>query len=655
MRDSVVRQLQRSRVDPQIVFLAIDNATMNVSDNVFADDLAASPPLRKMAQKWPWARDVHADVLERLMKAGAHVVAFDILFPMPREGDAQLRAALDKYRDHVVIGSDFVDEQSAAATRALVQPSKSLIDDPEHDDRVGFANFWPDDIDEKIRSARYRVSDAQVLHTHGAREFYSLAARVLQKSGAAVPRGVRDLRFASAQDAGAFPPIPLYSIFVPEMWHANFADGTFFRDKIVLIGPHGNAQKDQLNTPFGMMDGPVLHLNAINEALCSDFITRPGRGAEAAQILVAGLAALALSILIGQPLWRLGSFIVLNAVYLGIVVLLYNKAGILPLIFSPLVALDAGGITALVWQQWAERRESKRVRRMFERFVSKNIVREVIENRASFLQQLGGARKCCAVLMSDLRGFTTLTENADSTQLVAQLNEYFTEMVKCVFSTNGTLDKFIGDAILAVWGNVHSEGNARDAELAVTTALRMLAALRELNVAWRARGWPELHMGLGINYGEVIFAALGSEEKAEPTVIGDPVNLASRLEGLTKEYGVEIIIGERMAELVRDKFLVQLADYVRVKGKTQPVKVYTVLCPIDANVDSALVTHLEHYEKALATYRAGNFFEACRLFHECADEKKDDPLARMYAERCAALHEKPPEENWDGVFVMHSK
>ena len=243
VRDSIVRQLQRSRVDPQLVFLAIDNATMNVSDNVFADDLTASPALQKMAQKWPWSRDVHADVLERLMAAGARVVAFDILFPMPREGDVQLRAALDKYRDHVVIGSDFVDEQDAAATRTLVQPSKSLIGDPEHDDRVGFANFWPDGIDEKIRTARYRVSEAEVLHTQGTREFYSLAARVLEKSGAAVPRGARDLRFAPAQDNGAFRPIPLYSIFVPEMWHANFADGAFFKNKIVLIGPHGNAQR----------------------------------------------------------------------------------------------------------------------------------------------------------------------------------------------------------------------------------------------------------------------------------------------------------------------------------------------------------------------------------------------------------------------------
>ena len=110
-----------------------------------------------------------------------------------------------------------------------------------------------------------------------------------------------------------------------------------------------------------------------------------------------------------------------------------------------------------------------------------------------------------------------------------------------------------------------------------------------------------------------------------------------------------------MAELVSDKFFVQLADYVRVKGKTQPVKVYTVLGRIDENVDSSLVTHLQRYEKALATYRDGNFSEACKLFHECADEKKDDPLARMYADRCAALHEKPPAENWDGVFVMQNK
>jgi len=139
-------------------------------------------------------------------------------------------------------------------------------------------------------------------------------------------------------------------------------------------------------------------------------------------------------------------------------------------------------------------------------------------------------------------------------------------MVHCIFATNGTVDKFVGDAILAVWGNIHSDGPASDATLAVGTALRMLASLEELNKDWVARGWPALKMGVGINFGEVICAAIGSEQKAEPTVIGDPVNSASRLEGLTKEYGVDLLIGETMAELVRESFHLQLVDFVRMKG-----------------------------------------------------------------------------------------
>lgn len=666
-RDLLVRFSRRARVDPRLVYLTIDNASLTVADNLFADDLTASPALRKMTAGWPWPRDVYAMILDRLVGAGARAVAFDLLFPMEREGDEALRLGLDQYRDRVVIGSNFVDEQEGAASRALsieaasvrklTQPAPNLISAPDHDDRVGFVNFWPDAVDEVIRRARYRLSEREILGTVGAQNYSSLAARVLEKSGAAdkIPSGERALRFAPEPDRGGFRPISLYTIFVPGAWSANFQDGAFFKDKIVLIGPHGNSQKDQLNTPFGLLDGPELHLNAINDALTGDFVSETGHDTAKIHLALAGLAVLLLTLFVDQPLVRFFLMVVASAAYVAVAILLYDKVGWLIPVLSPLLTFDVSGIVSLVWQQVLERNESKRVRRIFERFVSKNVVKEVVENRDSYLTQLGGVRKNVVILMTDLRGFTTLTEQADSTQLVAQLNEYFTEMVKCVFAANGTLDKFIGDAILAVWGNVRSDGPARDAELAVTTALRMLDALRELNAEWPARGWPQLHMGIGLNFGEVIFGALGSEEKAEPTVIGDPVNLASRLEGLTKEYGIDLAIGESVAELIRDKFRLQDVDFVRVKGKTKPINVYTVLGPMTAPLDDATVAYLEKYRTALATYGGGDFLAAIALFNECLTLRPNDPLARMYVARCHKLHDEPREEKWDGVFVMTTK
>ncbi|MEA3187304.1 MAG: adenylate cyclase [Chthoniobacter sp.] len=658
--DALVRFASRSAVDPRLVYLAIDDASINFGSNAFSGELAASPALQKIAAGWPWSREVHAMIVDRLLQAGARVVALDLLFPTPREGDEALRAALDRWRDRVVIGSNFVDEDGAGATRTLSVPTSSLVENGASDDRVGFVNFWPNPLDDVVRAARYRVSASEIFHTapvQGEAQFESLSARVLRKIGLAdkIPTGPKTLRFASAADRGGFRPLSAYLLFVPEAWKENFQNGEFFRDKIVVVGPCGNFLKDQLPTPLGLMEGPEVHLNALNEALQSSFVTRPGPLAEALIIAAAGLAALALSLAVSQPIIRFVVLVAGSAAYLGAVALLYDHGRFLAPLLAPLFAFDLSGVTAFIWQQWLERRESRRVRRIFERFVSRNVVSEVVDNRESFLLQLGGVRKCVVVLMTDLRGFTSLTEQADSTQLVAQLNEYFTEMVKCVFAADGTLDKFIGDAVLAVWGNVHSDGPARDAELAVTTALRMQKSLRELNAEWPARGWVPLQMGIGINYGEVIFAALGSEEKAEPTVIGDPVNVASRLEGLTKEYGLDLIIGESVAELIREKFHLQVVDLVRPKGKTRAVRIYTVLGRVDEKLDPVTVEYLREYDAACAQYHVGEFGEAGRLFEAALAKSKGDPLAPMYAARCQRLLHQPPAAPWDGVYVMETK
>lgn len=663
VRDLLARFGRRAQASPGLVYLAIDDASINVGANAFSDDLAASPALQKMAAGWPWPRDVHAMILERLMEAGARVVAFDVLFPTPREGDDALRAALDRWRERVVVGSDFVDEQGAAGSaHSLMLPTPGLIPGGAGDGRVGFVNFWPGEIDGVVREARYGVRASEVFRTprvEGEAVYESLAARVLRMAGLAVaiPAGPRLLRFAPPGDAGGFAPQPVYSIFVPAMWRRNFQEGRFFRDKIVVVGPQGNFLKDQLPTPFGLVDGPELHLNAINEALRGEYVTPGSRAADVALMLGAAAAAVALGIFLERPVMRFQILVGGSLAYVAAGVALYNETHTLLPLLSPLLVFDGSGVGALVWQGVVDRVEGARVRRMFERFVSKNVVREVVDNRESFLHQLGGVRKRAAILMTDLRGFTTLTENADSTQLVAQLNEYFTEMVKCVFAADGTLDKFIGDAILAVWGNVHSEGPARDAELAVRTALRMQRSLAELNPGWRERGWPELQMGIGINCGEVIFGAIGSEEKAEPTVIGDAVNIASRLEGLTKEYGVGILLGESAAELVRGKFWVQPVDLVRVKGATRGIRVSTVLGARDGNgegMGAEFAEYLQRYESGLESYRAGDFQKAHGLFRECGRIRAGDGLAAMYERRCERLAREQPAD-WDGVYVMTSK
>jgi adenylate cyclase len=655
--DMVMQYATRpAKVDPSLVYVALDDATMNVGANLFSDDLAASPALQKMAAGWPWPRDVYAMLIDRLMQAGARVVALDILFPASREGDPALRAVLDKYRDRVVIGSNFADEPTPGAPRSYTLPTADLIPGGQADDRVGYVNFWPDTWG-VIRTVRYRMTQSEAFQTaDNGQIYYSLAARVLQKAGrgGAVPGGVRGLRFAPAEGPNGFQPLSLYMLFVPQAWKENFKNGAVFKDKIVLVGPYGNSLKDQVPTPFGLMDGPELHLNAINDALHGDFVAIPSETEIVLLIIAMGFAAFCFAALLQRPVFLAVILAGISVAYLGCAMISFDSLNrILPFL-GPVLTFDASSILSLYWKWLLERRERARTRRMFERFVSKNVVKEIIENRASYLHQLGGVRKDVAIMMTDLRGFTTLTEEADSTQLVAQLNEYFTSMVDCIFATNGTVDKFVGDAILAVWGNIHSGGAASDAALAVKTGLRMLANLDALNNEWVPRGWPVLKMGVGINFGEVIFGAIGSEQKAEPTVIGDAVNSASRLEGLTKEYGVDMLIGESVADLVRDSFHLQLVDFVRMKGKTRAIKVYIVLGAKPEPLDARTTAYLEKYEAALAGYERGEFATACSQFREALEIKPDDPVANVYFERCAELAEQRPE-TWDGVFVMKSK
>jgi len=237
---------------------------------------------------------------------------------------------------------------------------------------------------------------------------------------------------------------------------------------------------------------------------------------------------------------------------------------------------------------------------------------------------------------------------------VLQLNEYFTEMVRHVFDNHGTLDKFIGDAVMAVWGNIVSRGTAIDAQDAVATALEMKSSLAKLNVGWKARGWPPLAFGIGINHGEVIVGNLGSIEKMELSVIGDAINLGSRLEGLTKEFHLDLLIGETVAPLVRERFLLRAVHLVQVKGKTKPIEVFEVLGE-RGTPEGHEQPWLAAYENGLRLYRGRKFSEAERAFEESLRLKPDDYITSLYLKDCRDFLEHPPGDDWNGVFVMKSK
>jgi adenylate cyclase len=665
-RDALERKARRTTVHDEFVFLGIDEASKQL-DQVTPEELQGSAALQKIKQGYPWDRAVYAELVDRLCQAGARLIVFDLAFGPDRAGTPEFGAALDRHRDRVVIGADIETTGNAATDSTgviLVPPNKALIADGLMDDRVGYVSIFPDP-DTLVRRVHYALTDLQIDRLTNGLEpiparpwetvYESLDARSLRKLGSSdrIPPAGRSgmIRFGPSD---AYQPHSLYEIFVPAYWEHNYRNGAFFKDKIVLVGTASAIEHDVHPTPIsGATSGPLIHFHAIAAALDGEFLSETSPRANLFLLLGAGLAAWLVVAFVRQTLVALLLLFALTAAYLGVVVFFYNSHNLFLLTVPVLGAFNLSGLFSLGYDFTLERMEKLRTRRTLERYVSKNLVKEILENPDSFYSSLRGVRLPATVLFSDIVGFTSLTESADPEQLVAQLNEYLSRMTAAVFENNGTLDKFIGDAVMAVWGNVSSRGINEDAKACARAAITMRYELLQLNQQWKARGIVPFQFGIGINHGEVLVGNIGSQEKADPTVIGDAVNLASRLEALTRTYAVDILVGARAAELIRDEFNLRSVALVQVKGKTQPVEIFTLVGAKERQTE--FLKQLDTYEAGFRKFRERDFTEARILFSRFLEFYRDDTLARMYLERAIHYEQQPPDAAWNAVEVFKKK
>jgi len=257
-----------------------------------------------------------------------------------------------------------------------------------------------------------------------------------------------------------------------------------------------------------------------------------------------------------------------------------------------------------------------------------------------------GQRREITVFFSDIRGFTSISEKLSPEKLVHLVNEYLTEMTKIILENKGTVDKFIGDAIMAFWNAPFLEKD--HPKLACQTAIAQIKELDKLKKSWKKRKLPEMDIGIGINTGDAVIGNLGSEDRFDYTAMGDAVNLSSRLEGLTKQYGVSILISESTYKKVKSDFDFRELDKVKVKGKKITVKIYQLLVePNDKLV--------EEFEKGLNLYYKKKFKEAKKHFEACPKIKKDDVPSRIFIERCEAFLKSSPKKGWDGSYEAKEK
>lgn len=388
-------------------------------------------------------------------------------------------------------------------------------------------------------------------------------------------------RGPAVREDGRTPTYPTYSFY--DLFYAEqqllegvapVVDPQRFAGKIVFVGATAVGLSDVYAVPLGAtgrMAGPQIHANVADMILSQAFTER-------APTVVCVLVTLVVSVLGGlgavsrRAVTGLAAALGLLVVALGAAYAAFVQGWwvpVMPAIVGLVLATPAG----LAYQYFVEGREKRQVQALFSRYLSKDVYEQVLANPA--LAELGGRRREMSVLFSDVRGFTALSEQGDPEALVEQLNEYFSAMVDVVFAHRGTLDKFVGDMVMALFGAPLDD--ERHADHAVATAVAMVRALDRLNAQWTAAGRPALGIGVGVNSGEMIAGNIGSRQVRSYTVIGDAVNLGARLESLNKDYGTRVIISEATRRLLTTPVSLRPLGRVVVKGKTLPVEIFEVL------------------------------------------------------------------------------
>lgn len=433
---------------------------------------------------------------------------------------------------------------------------------------------------------------------------------------------------------------------------AGRAPRAVLRNAIVYVGTSAPGLLDLRSTPVGAVyPGVEVHANFLSGALDGRIMqAQPqyARGAEVllllllavlvtwlslrSSVLTSSLATLALAALIvaGNLLvWRYGHFVFALA--------------------SPLAFLVVLFVLQSLYGFFIESRGKRHLSRMFSQYIPPELVEEMDERQEGYSMESDNRE--LTVLFSDVREFTSIAEKLNPKELSRLMNEFLTPMTRVIHQHRGTIDKYMGDAIMAFWGApLRDPEHARHA---VEAALDMQRTLARLNADFTARGWPALRMGIGLNSGAMSVGDMGSEFRRAYTVMGDAVNLGSRLEGLTKQYGTDIVCSETVRAALPDYAFLEL-DRVRVKGKGKPVAIYEPLGP-RAALDGRLKALLARHTQALACYRAQQWDSAEREFFALQQAFPERPLYRLYLDRIAGFRTQPPQADWDGVYSYSTK
>ncbi|UCE17108.1 MAG: adenylate/guanylate cyclase domain-containing protein [Gemmatimonadota bacterium] len=660
------------KASDDIVIVAVDQKSLD-----YYEEMESLP--------WPWPRGLYEAVIEFVNRGGAQVVLFDILFTersgFGYEDDEHFTEAVKNGRN--VYMPFFLSQKDRSVDETLKEMLLTERSLEMHD--ASQIRWWTAQsvvlpLDALIENAQglgnvMMVPDADGVYRrvplffkYENRYFPSLPLAAIQdilgvgqvtvdnsntlhlgpRSVPLQDDGTMLLKYHGGAATYAYYSIAsvIQSYVRLEAGERPIIEPEEFKDKIVFVGLIAPGLFDLKPTPLSSVyPGVEVHATATDNILNGDFLTR-------LPVFTLFLFIFVFNILCGIGVSSFDTLrvsIPLLCVFLVVpflCALLFFQGNLWFDFVTPEVGVLVTFALTSVVSYATEGKQRKFIKSAFKYYLSPAVIDKLLKNPESL--KLGGEKKEMTVLFSDIAGFTTISEQLDPEQLAQLLNEYLSRMTDVILSYGGTVDKYEGDAIMAFWGAPLPQTD--HALRACLAALECRSALEDVCEEFQRKGWPRLQARIGMNTGDMIVGNMGSRERFDYTVIGDEVNLGSRLEGANKEYGTWIMISESTCKCVQDEVEARELDLIRVKGKESPVRVYELLAR-KGQLPEENVDCVHMFAKGLALYRERKWDKALEIFEEI----QDDPPSAVFRSRCVEFLNAPPSEDWDGVYIMRTK
>jgi adenylate cyclase len=662
----------KAKASRDIVLVAIDEASLEAFG------------------RWPWPRDRHGYAVRYLKEAGAKAVIFDLLFLEPDEnaeeydasfaadvraaGNVVLPGLFEREPDPILPPTQAIGPESQTPLQVtkpgggmppagLKLPLPSLAQSVRS---LGFLNLTPDHdgvtrrvplfgtvgtatlpqiataTAQVLANAEALASDPQLVHIGPVPIPVSADGRMLINW-----HGRLEEQVYPSYSMGAV----LQSFAQQQKGEKPLLDPALFKDKIVFVAATAAGTYELRVTPLSpFTPGVLIHMAALDNLLQGDALRQAPTWVFVVATLILCLGMAWSFMLLRVWGWKLAVGVGLAGAYYALAIHAFTGHVLWMELVFPLGAWGVTFATAATVEYVTEGRQRRQLRAVFDKYMSAEVVDEVMRHPEQV--KLGGEKKELTVFFSDVAGFTTISEQLSPEELVALLNKYLSAMTKIIRAQRGNVNKFLGDGIMAIFGA--PLGDQNHATLACYAALESQEALVRLRQEWSAQGYPEIVARIGINSGPLVVGNMGSEERLEYTVMGDSVNLASRLEGANKFYDTLILLGPRTYELAKADIEARPVDLLRVKGKKEPVQVYELLAR-KGQLGEARRQVVRTFLEGLDAYKERNFATAKARFEEALHLDPTDGPSKVYRERAVSYLATPPPLDWDGVYELKSK